>query len=197
MHHANLLIGSKEWALSQIPESDRMEGPDVIVSHYDRMNIANVRTLIYEAGLRPVVREYRSFVLVCDSLLHEAQNALLKLIEEPNVHTVFYLILPREDILLPTLHSRFHTFAVEGEKSTQKIFDAFVKLSYANRLKYIGERLTVEDSAWITEFLYGLELYSKVKHDPRLMKEVIMLMSYIHTAGASKKMLLEHMALTL
>jgi len=204
MHHANLLIGSKEWALLQIPESERIEGPDILITHYDRMSIANVRTLIHEANLRPIVREYRTFVLVCDSLLHEAQNALLKLFEEPNAHTVFYLIIPREDMLLPTLRSRLNLLGKEDvhfsrrtlEKS-ENLFEVFLGLGYSNRLKFIGEKLTDEDSAWLTEFLYGLELHAQKSRNENLIRDTLILSSYIHTAGSSKKMLLEHIALTL
>ncbi len=209
MHHANLLIGTRDWALSQIPEPERIEGPDISVTHYERMSIANVRSLIHEASLRPIAREYRTFILVCDSLLHEAQNALLKLFEEPNAHTVFYLIIPREDMLLPTLRSRLNPLGKEDIKSprgtlgdlestsTQKAFDAFLKLGYVDRLKEIGERVTTEDSVWLTEFLHGLELYSQKSRNADLIRDTLMLASYIHTAGSSKKMLLEHIALTL
>ncbi len=197
MHHANLLVGGKDWALSQIPESEQIEGPDIFVTNSDRMSIADVRALIYEAGLRPVAREYRTFVLIYDSILHEAQNALLKLFEEPNEHTLFYLILPREDILLPTLRSRLNLLAVEVGELQQKEFEIFLKLGYAERLKVIGEKLTAEDSVWLSEFLRGLELYAEKSRNAHLIKEVLNLVSYIHTAGASKKMLLEHIALTL
>ena len=195
MHHANLLVGNKDWALSQIPESERTQGSDVFVTNYERMSIADVRTLIYEAGLRPVERSYRTFVLLCDSLLHEAQNALLKLFEEPNEHTLFYLILPREDILLPTLRSRLYVLGIEQETSSQKQFDAFLKLGYAERLKVIQERLAEEDTTWLTEFSRGLEHYAQGKRDPKLINETLLFLSYIHTTGSSKKMLLEHIAL--
>lgn len=197
MHHANLLVGTKDWALSQIPDIEKTEGPDVFVTHYERMSIANVRTLIYEAGLRPVAREYRTFILICDSLLHEAQNALLKLFEEPNAHTVFYLIIPREDILLPTLRSRLNILAREGEGGEGTVFKEFLKCSYAERLAIIPEKLTAEDSVWLTEFLKGLEIHAEKSRDPKRIREVLTLTQYIHTPGASKKMLLEHIALTL
>ncbi len=197
MHHANLLVGKKEWGLSQIPESEKVEGPDVFVTHYERMSIANVRTLIYEAGLRPVSREYRTFVLICDSLLHEAQNALLKLFEEPNAHTVFYLILLREDMLLPTLRSRLNLVAKEEQSSEKKIFDSFLKCGYADRLTIIGERLKEEDLSWVREIAHGLSLYAHMKKDVVLMRDAMLFESYIHTPGSSKKMLLEHIAISL
>jgi hypothetical protein len=197
MHHANLLIGKQNWAFAQIPESERTQGTDVLVTHYERMSIADVRTLIHEAGLRPVTRPYRTFILICDSLLHEAQNALLKLFEEPNAHTIFYLILLREDILLPTLRSRLHLLGIENDGATQKSFDAFMNLGYADRLKCIEEKLSAEDVSWLSEFLHGFEVYAEKNRNAELIKEALLLTSYVYTTGASKKMLLEHVALTL
>lgn len=197
MHHANLLVGSHSWALSQIPESERIEGQDVSILQYDRMSIANVRALIHEASLRPLVREYRTFVLLCDSLLHEAQNALLKLFEEPNAHTVFYLIIPREDMLLPTLRSRLNLLGIETYTEEGNTFTDFRKLGTVDRLAMIAEKIKGEDVAWIDAVTRGFSQYAHTTRDVTLMKDALLLESYIHTTGASKKMLLEHIALTL
>ncbi len=197
MHHANLLIGSRNWALSQIPESERIEGQDVSILQYDRMSIANVRALIHEASLRPLVREYRTFVLVCDSLLPDAQNALLKLFEEPNAHTVFYLVIPREDMLLPTLRSRLNLLGMETYKEEGKVFTDFLKARYVDKLAMIAERLKAEDVVWVDAVTRGFSQHAHTTRDVTLMKDALLLESYIHTTGASKKMLLEHIALTL
>ena len=41
-----------------------------------------------------------------DALLPEAQNALLKTLEEPPSASVFVLVTSRPDVLLPTVRSR-------------------------------------------------------------------------------------------
>lgn len=197
MHHANLLVGEKDWALSRIPATEKKEGQDVSVTHYERMSIKDVRNLQHEAMLRPIAREYRTFVISVDSILHEAQNALLKLFEEPNAHTVFYIIVPYEDMLLPTLRSRLFTFAVEHKEKNLESFNAFIQLSYKDRLALIAEKLADEDSHWVTEFLVGLKAHATKSKDPELMKDVLMILSYVHAGGSSKKMLLEHVALSL
>lgn len=197
MHHANLLVGSTEWALSQIPESEKKFDSDVLLYTYERMSIAQVRSLIYEAGLRPVARPYRTFIIVCDSLLHEAQNALLKLFEEPNGHTIFYIIIPREDMLLPTLRSRLHLLYVEDVEPEKATFSEFLKLGYAERLALIAQKLKEEDVQWVEIIVRGVEQYAHEKKDMVLIKDALMLSAYVHTVGSSKKMLLEHIALTL
>lgn len=197
MHHANVLIGSREWASLRIPESERIAGPDVLYYAYDRMSIADVRALIYEAGLRPIAREHRTFIVSTYSLLHEAQNALLKLFEEPNDHTVFFLIIPREDILLPTLRSRMNLLESEISNHKEKSFELFKKADYAERLQMITKNLGDEDTVWVAEIMHGLSSHAHEKRDPVLMRDVLLLESYIYTNGSSKKMLLEHIALTL
>lgn len=197
MHHANLLIGTKEWALNQIPPSERVEGPDVMVQDFDRMSVVHARSLVYETGLRPVARPYRTFILLCDSILHEAQNTLLKLFEEPNNHTVFYLVIPREDMLLPTLRSRLNILGQEEKVTKKNDFAHFLKAGYADRLAMITERLSAEDGVWVTEIIQGLTEYAHEKKEVSLIRDVLMLESYIYMNGSSKKMLLEHIALTL
>ena len=197
MHHACLLVGTIDWARTQIPPEEQVLGQDVLLYKYERMSIANVRSLIYEAGLRPVARTHRTFIIVCDSLLHEAQNALLKIFEEPNNHTIFYLVIPREDMLLPTLRSRMQLIGVEELLSQNNFFSEFLEMGYAERLACITLKLKEEDTQWVETIVRGVEQYAHEKRDAVLIKDALMLSAYVHTTGSSKKMLLEHIALSL
>jgi DNA polymerase III delta prime subunit len=197
MHHANLIIGSKEWCLACVPESVRTESIDVRHIVYERMSIDDVRSLIHDASLRPVEAPYRSFVIYTRQILGEAQNALLKLFEEPNEYVVFYFLLPNEDILLPTLRSRLILYAQEVDVLVNDVFTAFLGLSYADRLTTITEQLKVENTTWVQDFVRGLSEYAHMMKNPKIVRDVLMLEMYINAQGGSKKMLLEHMALTL
>jgi DNA polymerase III delta prime subunit len=197
MHHAHLLIGSYDWASKHIKELQESAQVDTRVFRYERMSIADVRAFIYEAGLRPVEKTYRTLILQSDSLLHEAQNALLKVFEDPNPNTQFYVILPRKDMLLPTLASRFNLLAIEDIDTDASSFSQFLEASYADRLLEIPKRLDAEDTRWVESILTGIEKYSEKKQDVELMKAVLKTTSYIRSSGSSKKMLLEHLALTL
>jgi DNA polymerase-3 subunit delta' len=55
---------------------------------------------------------------------HEAQNALLKTLEEPPTDTVILLTLAKKDLVLPTIHSRLQELRILplNFKSTQKLF---------------------------------------------------------------------------
>jgi DNA polymerase III delta prime subunit len=197
MHHALLLIGTREWALTQIPETERTEGSDVSIRSYEKFTIKDARELNYEANMRPVEKTHRTFTIICNIILLEAQNALLKLFEEPNNHTRFYLIIPREDILLPTLKSRLHTLATETVIASMSEFTKFLAAPYAERLSLIAEKLTKEDFVWVDTLIQNIVLHAHTSRSASLMRDTLLLESYIRTNGSSKKMLLEHIALSL
>ncbi|QQR65097.1 hypothetical protein IPH92_00755 [Candidatus Kaiserbacteria bacterium] len=197
MHHANALIGSRTWAYAYGGFNTTGENPDVSLREFDRMAIADVRSLIHDAMLRPVQDDVRVFVIAADSILGEAQNALLKLFEEPNAHTCFYLIIPREDMLLPTLRSRLSIMAVEDSVTTHTSFIAFQKLGYSERLLLITKKLNTEDNAFFAEIAAGFAEYAHTRRNAALIQDSLMLATYLPMPGSSKKMLFEHIALTL
>ncbi len=196
MHHANLLVGSKEWALAQIPQEERLSSPDISVRSYERMAVGDARTLIRDAYLRPVLRPYRTFIVDAVSILPDAQNALLKLLEEPEASARFFFIVPREQMLLPTLRSRFDLYATEHAGIDTAAFDAFLGLSYAERLSCIVEKLDAEDMNWVRAVVHGAALVAQSSRDSVLIRDVLNTEAFLVSPGASKKMLLEHIALS-
>lgn len=196
MHHANLVIGNREWCLSCLPEEVRVPSIDVRHLVYERMSIADVRALIQEASLMPVEAPVRSFVIQTQQILGEAQNALLKLFEEPSAYVVFYLVLPNDDMLLPTLRSRLMVYAIEGDHDDSGVCATFLALSYAERLDLIAKMIKAEDAEWVSLLVKGLSVHAHTSQNQEILRDVLMLEKYIYTNGASKKMLLEHIALT-
>jgi DNA polymerase III delta prime subunit len=144
----------------------------------------------------PVEAPVRSFVIQTQQILGEAQNALLKLFEEPSAYVVFYLVLPSDDMLLPTLRSRLMVYAVEGGRDDSNVCASFLALTYAERLDLIAKMLKSEDAEWIQNLVQGLSEYAHTSQNPEVLRDVLMLEKYIYTNGASKKMLLEHIALS-
>lgn len=67
--------------------------------------IKEIRSFLYQA---PVNSKYR-LVIIDDAyyLTEHAQNAILKIAEEPPAHGVIIMILPNPDALLETIKSRF------------------------------------------------------------------------------------------
>ncbi len=197
MHHANALIGSRPWAYAYAALDVTGENPDVSLREFDRMAIADVRALVHDAMLRPVRENKRTFIIATNSILGDAQNALLKLFEEPNAHTCFYLVIPREDMLLPTLRSRLSILATERASEEHIAFSVFQKLGYSDRLALVTKKLSAEDDTWFAEVAAGFAQYAHISRNATLMQDALMLGTYLPLPGSSKKILFEHIALTL
>lgn len=198
MHHANLYIGKKEWALALM----RQSGPapavvDTMMCTYERMSIADVRQLIAQAQYRPVESAYRVFVVSCASILPEAQNALLKLVEEPHPGVMFHFIIPDERMLLPTLRSRLMLCAKEVVLGDEKLATMLVARTPADRLSWVTEQLKSESSDWIHEVVRALAKYARDTRNVTLLETCLFVESSLRYAGASKKMLMEHLMLSL
>lgn len=83
-------------------------GDHVVVSPEGQsIGIEPVRALLEEMALAPVEGRARVFVIApAGALTEEAQNALLKALEEPPARSLVVLVAAREDELLPTVASR-------------------------------------------------------------------------------------------
>ncbi|HQU07654.1 MAG: hypothetical protein B7X04_02000 [Parcubacteria group bacterium 21-54-25] len=112
-HHAYVVARAGEagarHALAFLAETYGLSSranPDVVVRQYGLFSVEDARALSAFATLAPVAGETKALVIVLDRIYHEAQNALLKLLEEPSAGTVIILVVPQFSMLLPTVRSR-------------------------------------------------------------------------------------------
>ena len=209
-HHAFLYIGSHDACLGQIPLAER-SGVDAQVLIAEQWEIADARALCERAGSRPIAGDKRSFVISCTQLTLEAQNALLKLFEEPPATAQFHLIVPRAEVLLPTLRSRVHLLYEEDESRSvpDEATTLFLNFSFRERmLKIAGlakEKEKTKDTQPMRMLLRGIEHAAgfAVLRDAQgngvasFLSDVLVVSTYSETRGASHKMLLEHLALSI
>jgi DNA polymerase-3 subunit delta' len=84
--------------------------PDVLVvrpGDSGSIKVDQVRDAIERSAYRPFEGRRRVVVIDdADALVPEAQNALLKTLEEPPAASMFVLVTSRHDVLLPTVRSR-------------------------------------------------------------------------------------------
>lgn len=200
-HHAYLIAGRGEEAIAHAREllglapREHMGNPDIHVLTYELFGIDEARTLQSWALQSPFSRTERLFIVHAERILYEAQNALLKLFEEPPLHSRFALIVPRKDLLLPTLRSRFE----EGGRRASPTADVwleFVQQTRAAQMAEIGERTKAKDIPWADALLASCEAYALESQDTELMRAVLLARRYSAQRGASLKMLLEHVALS-
>ena len=199
-HHAYLIIGSKEaglhHSLKLFSITDAHNDPDVHFLSYEVLGIDDARLLQRWAYQKPVNAQKRYFVITCDGMTHETQNALLKLFEEPPETSAFALVLSHEEQILPTLRSRFSVvYAARAEVHTAHAA-AFLALSYAQRIEEISRRLKEKESGWVSLLLNNLEAYLYASRDIHGLRAVLFVRKYIDRRGASVKMLLENLALS-
>src|SRR3990170_6472976 len=119
MTHAHLIVGGTEdirirvtWEKIQIlfPTEGtlKLPHPDVLELYPERsIKIQQVKELITFAHKKPYLASYK-FILIHDAekLTLEAANALLKILEEPPLHTHFFLSTEHQTAILPTILSR-------------------------------------------------------------------------------------------
>ena len=82
----------------------------IVKKEKSSIGIDSIRSIFQFIRMRPVENRFR-FVIIqhCDSLTTEAQNALLKTLEEPNPSIVVILLAQTTDTLLQTVLSRVQT----------------------------------------------------------------------------------------
>lgn len=113
MHFAKLLICNTASGCNVCDSCrsfERLAHPDVIlVSETEKAEIGvdTSRKLIKEVYLRPQLSKKRVFIIKnAEKLNKSAQNALLKIIEEPPEYAVFMLLCENSAMLLNTILSR-------------------------------------------------------------------------------------------
>ena len=159
--------------------------------------------------------ERKVHVIYTDFITNEAQNALLKLLEEPTPRTHIIFATPQPDMLLPTLLSRVHVVHAKNNASTkQKVgvfentsIDAFIAMTRAERIALISKIIEKSDSdeasAEVREkaisFIEAIEqlLAQDLLKNHSKIEQLLALKKYLYFSGASVKMILETIALTL
>ena len=178
---------------------------------FERFGIDESRELIALSSLKNFNEAV--FLIGAASITSEAQQALLKLFEEPQKGTTFVLLVPH-GALLPTLKSRMLPY--ERQQTAQKKvlgsaspqpdhFSAqaatFLRSSGKERSDFIAKMLKDEEGTKerVRDFVNALEieLVKDIKKNRQVLQDIAMVRDYVCDRAPSLKMLLEHLALSL
>lgn len=195
-HHATLVRCSPVQAYNLDGLGSFDEVQDIYV---ERFGIDDARRLVVSANNRPQQTQTQTLVVRADFVTHEAQNALLKILEEPPTSTLFVFVLLEGFQVLPTLASRFFEVQLNNSKEELMLtdeFSEFLKLSYAERLSSIDKAMKNKNVTWQQAVKQGLLQYLK-KDCSDIIGELEFVSRFLLTRGASNKLLLEHLALCL
>jgi len=208
-HHALLFEGDRDAGISaahayivDVLGISVEQNPDVRIYVHDRITVDIADNLRRQAQARPFGAA-QAFVVSCETVLMEAQNALLKTLEEPADNTHFIFVLPSRTALLPTVQSRM-LYAGRVEPGDDPLLAnrarAFLDATPGERSAMIAPIIKDKDRPAAQELvrLLGRYLHTQgVRENARQLREVAFVEQYINNRGSSIKMLLEHLAATL
>lgn len=148
-------------------------------------------------------------VIYASFLSREAQESLLKILEEPTPSNYFIIITPNVSTVIPTLMSRVHYLCLSENQSKEDVL-SFVEMSLKERFDFIAsfikENKKEDDSGYLRDraisFMNELEryYYKEFKEDKkidrtRILNEILINKNYLNTPGASVKMVLENISI--
>jgi DNA polymerase III delta prime subunit len=190
--------------------------PDFWYGAFDVMDIEDSRSIKNLHQNRPVKGDKKIFVVSANFITEKAQNAMLKLFEEPRGDTHFFLVLPSLSNIIPTFSSRLFIIdtnlpAQAGESGSSIVnTEEFIKMPIGKRMeviKKVCESITDEEESKIEiiKFINSLEIELKknvnflkaAKEELGIFEEIENVRQYAGEQSPSLKMLLEHLSLIL
>lgn len=152
--------------------------PDIITVKHEKpasISVDDIRTQVNgDIMIKPYSSPYKVYIIPdADLLTVQAQNALLKTIEEPPEYAVILLLTENADSLLPTIRSRCVMLKLRNIK------DKLVK-------KYLMEQLQVPDyqaelcAAFAQGNIGRAMMLAKSEHFNEIKEEAIQLLKYIN-----------------
>jgi len=209
--HAYIIEGEVEssiLALKHILEEEWgiiiKSNPDIREEHFETFTILDARKLKEAAISKPIGAAGKNIFIIATSFIGlEAQNALLKLLEEPIANTHFFIFVLNANSLLSTVRSRTVTVSLGGaNKESQVDTNKFLKSTGSERLKILSTFLSHESETKKSDligFLNQLEReLSKMKRTAEISKalsEIIYFKKYLFDRSPSVKMISEYLAL--
>lgn len=210
-HHAYCLIGFSPLDVIDFLEKShniKTKGnPDFFSMEYPSFTIDESRKIKELHTLKPFTENgKRIFIIGIKSITHEAQNSLLKILEESNVGTHFFILSHSAEYFLPTLRSRLFIIKNDEEIDDEEYkIDEFLKMPIGKKIEFvdkIAKDISDEknDKSYAIGFLKALEKKVRekgIEDNARVLKSIIKALDYITDRSPSIKQLLEFVALSL
>lgn len=204
-HHAILIDNDPSTTVTLLRDELKFKDndPDIIWTSFESIGIDEARSIIELALTAPINKAKKKIIISAGSITREAQNGLLKLFEDPNPQVEFIIAFENAHSLLPTLRSRLlvvkgiRTGAVIGPDPIE-----FLGLSLSSKMTEVDRIVArFKDSGSRQEARRFLQtLLTELECDPKAnldgIRAIGSALSYIDDKGASLKLLLESVALS-
>jgi len=209
LHHAYAIEGDPEGSLSSLFQAleealhIHVQGnPDVYSTVVETLPIEESRTVSRVASTKPLAGGKKIIILGFYSATTEAQNALLKILEEPAEGTHFFLIVPNVHMLLPTIRSRVQIIQSSGGIIDEALVNKFLSATPAERIRLLQGVIDSQNKSSAVSFLNGLEQSLRTKNNLTqvgvtgiaVFDEIRRARDHIEDRSSSVKMSLEHIA---
>lgn len=200
LHHGYLFAGEKQNILDNLHTflegtmNVNVQGnPDYIRRDIQTFGIDDARE-VSNIHVSKSLTGRRIFIITFSFITIEAQNALLKILEEPHEANHFFIIVPTADILLPTVLSRLvYVRSVEGRDVGETEAKKFLKMSKKKRIETV--KMLIEEKEQALSLVKGLQI--ELRADPKKLEMLINSANFLYQRAASVKMILENVALSL
>jgi DNA polymerase III delta prime subunit len=205
-HHSYIVVSATPDALVPVLTAEfkvSMPEYNVVPFLIPRVTIDDVRMLSeYTYGSAPQI-----MLVSTDDILHEAQQALLKTLEEPGAQTKIVFIMPHVAHLIPTILSRVELVHYEGENSDSVYkteMQKFLASDVPTRLKWVEKFIKDNEDhdttrSILKRYIDALTeiILNKKEISSTVLEDLQYASTNILTRGSSIKILLEHVAITL
>jgi DNA polymerase III gamma/tau subunit len=215
LHHANIIAGKEDYRdfIFSVLENDlnfRVKAnPDFLLLESESFGIDDARNLKRWVSGKPLIGEIKVSLVITKSITHEAQNALLKVLEEPPAGTYLFINIESLGGLLPTFISRVMILSPsENEKiaeQTTSIGSKFMNSDINKKLSIINSLSKNKDKTPMKELIRSLEEISYKNYAKEMestvnakdMKNILTAKIFASSRGSSPKMLLEWLSCVL
>ena len=211
LHHAIALVGDVseqkirlKTFLGKLVGENISSHPDVWWEVFDIFTVEDARALRTRQAMKPIAGDKKYLVVETTRLTLEAQNALLKVLEEPSPGTHIFLLLPNLSGILPTVISRLQIeqAVAREEGSASSDIAEFVRMKPAERLQadFIVTLIKDKNRSGAYDFLVSLERYiyeqreagaQLTKEQQDILKHLAQMRDYVLDTGSSVKLILE------
>lgn len=223
-HHAYFYAGDREEGISTaLTFGERGLGlsgsanPDIITLRHDLFSVEDARGVINIVH-RTSTTGTKLIIIATHRIFHEAQNALLKVFEEPPPGTYLVLIVPTEGNIIPTLRSRLlpleQRISTASNKVAGSMAEEFIKAGKEGRGKIVAKILDKAKSDKPEEkqaariealaFAEGLVRAAHIENVHQKDSELIAFLGdlshfipILHERSAPLKPILEHILITI
>jgi len=175
--------------LTKLPAENAILQESLIISPDEKetIGIDKIRSLLHFLSQKPVLSEKRTVIVRnAENLTNEAQNAILKIAEEPPPQSLMIFIAKSEDFFLPALISRLQKIYFSFTRFKEDLMRERVDLSKTSVEKIV-------ENNQIDQFFESLIL--NLRRDPvknlNSLKETLRRLTLIKMLNVNKKLQLK------